>query len=940
MRKMRLLTAILLLLAMTLQGAISPMAATFTDTVGTKYEEAVDVLYALEIVNGMDAENFAPDESLTRAEMTAIITRVLRMEEWEEDKTVFTDVPEDHWAYYPITTAHSLGIINGVDSQNFMPDAPVTANQAIKMVVTLLGYQVQAEAEGGYPAGYILRAGQLDLVEGMETGETPLSRGDMARLIYRALDVPLMARLSFGDDADYIFKADSAATLLSTYMHVTKRKGEITAGYVQEIAAPSRTLRADEVAFEDGSIYTVGESDAALRVGEQVVLYARKMEDDTETILTAVPKSDTVVVTSNQILGNTTREVFRYEDENGKEEKVTTTGATVLVNGMPAPDYTAASLMPDTGSVKLIYTGSDLKYILVEAYENYQVASVNKTDMKVGVSENRKGTTTISFDDGISTTFVDTDGKTVTVDACAEGDILSVAESAKYRKAVLSKKKVEGVLTETSQDTVIIDGNTYSIARSFSAAPGFKLPDIGSSASFMLNMEGQIAGLSQDKNAGMLYGWLRSAGMTKGLSGRPQLKIFTQGGTMQVFDTTENVSLNGENKTAATLLPTGGNELFDGTNAIEQLVMYRVVEEKISAINTASDYTASLNDTSRLDTFSKDVVLDGTCKQVINGVAGLTINYFGGTKGTFGRDWMARKDDTVIFVLPGSGEDKDFAIRAGNSLSHYTDAGDLNLYNDMTMYDITEDLVISAIVWDRSDEGESKNEYPNQEASMAIITKNVLTVNEEGETVRKLSLISHSGSAFNRNVEEDFPVLFREAATNIQEDPVAILVDDVKTRPDTITADQLNVGDVVQYESGTNSTFTKLSVLFRAQTPGDYEQMSYDGERWVTTKATNYGSRFLAYGEVEKLSEYGAIAKVGLLKSGEKESGNSYRYHPTADDEVSEKVSTVMIFPATILKCDREKGTVTTITKDDISAGDKALFISKTTTPRMLIVYK
>lgn len=939
MRKMRLLTAMLLLLAMTLQGAIAPMAATFTDTADTKYEEAVDVLYALEIVNGMDEEKFAPNENLTRAEMTAIITRVLHMEDWEEERTPFTDVPEDHWAYYPITTAHSLGIINGVDSQNFMPDAPVTANQAIKMVVTLLGYQVQAEADGGYPAGYLLRAGQLDILKGMETGEMPLTRGDMACLIYRALDIPLMARLSFGDDADYIYKADTAATLLSAYMHIEKVKGVITAGYTEEISTPARILKKGEIAFENGEIYLVGESDAASMVGEKAELYVKKEENDTKVVLAALSKAEVTIIPAEGIFGNTTRETLVF-DKNGKEEKVNINGASVLWNGSIKPDYTALTLQPDTGHIKLIYNAGTLETVMVESYENYLVNAVNKKEEKIDLAENRIGKKSIDLKDDAATYFTNAEGEEITAEKCSVENVLSIAESetGKFRKMILCTAKAEGVLSEISQDTVVLDENTYTLSESFTKAPRFSLPELGASASFLLNFCGQIAGVSQNKNADMLYGWLRSADVTKGLNGQPRLKIFTQSGKMQVFETLETVSLNGEPMKATGLLPQNGNEIFDGSNAIEQLIMFRVREEKISAVNTAMDYTASLNDDSRFDLFSKDVVLDGKCKQVINGVAGYAINYFGGTKGTFGRDWMARKGETVVFVLPGSGEDKDFSVKAGDSFKHYTDAGDLNLYNDIMMYDITEDFVISAIVWDRRDEGVSKNEYPGQDANMAIVTKNVLTVNEDGETVRKLSLISHAGSAFSRTVEVDFPVLFEEASTNLKEDAAAILKDGVKVRPESITVDMLDIGDIIQYESGADSSFTKLSVLFRAKTPGRYEQKSFDGARWITTEGANYGARILSYGVVERVASQGLIAKVNLLKAGEyvKNSG----YHPTADDAVKGEVSTVMIYPSTILKCDLEKGTITTITKEDISVGDKALFVSRLTTPRMIIVYK
>ena len=38
----------------------------------------------------------------------------------------FVDVPEEHWAYHAINRCYSAGIINGIDSNHFSPDTPLT----------------------------------------------------------------------------------------------------------------------------------------------------------------------------------------------------------------------------------------------------------------------------------------------------------------------------------------------------------------------------------------------------------------------------------------------------------------------------------------------------------------------------------------------------------------------------------------------------------------------------------------------------------------------------------------------------------------------------------------------------------------------------------------------------------------------------------------------
>ena len=59
------------------------------------------------------------------------------------DSSDFTDVDASHWAKNYIQTAYNLGIIAGMGDGTFAPDAPVTYEQALKMVVCTDVYKRQ-----------------------------------------------------------------------------------------------------------------------------------------------------------------------------------------------------------------------------------------------------------------------------------------------------------------------------------------------------------------------------------------------------------------------------------------------------------------------------------------------------------------------------------------------------------------------------------------------------------------------------------------------------------------------------------------------------------------------------------------------------------------------------------------------------------------------------
>ncbi len=163
-------------------------AAPFADVSGLECETAVGALYELGVVEGMTETSFAPQSSLTRAQMAAILVRAFGCEDLSGGKT-FSDVPEGHWARAYVSAAASAGLIEGMSDTLFAPEENVTLEQCVTMLVRALGYGTEAENLGGYPDGYMHIGEALALTERVseQAGGEPLARGDMAILVYNAL---------------------------------------------------------------------------------------------------------------------------------------------------------------------------------------------------------------------------------------------------------------------------------------------------------------------------------------------------------------------------------------------------------------------------------------------------------------------------------------------------------------------------------------------------------------------------------------------------------------------------------------------------------------------------------------------------------------------------------------------------------------------------------
>lgn len=162
----------------------------FWDVAGTKYEKAANKLYELGIVNGYTDGSFGADKSVTRGELAAMLTRVLNINtDLSAETSPYYDVREDAWNFGSIYALNSEGIMSGYGNGNFGPNDTVTYEQAVKPLVSAIGYGSEAEYKGGYPWGYVIVAAKNGMTKDVECPVgSVMSRGELSLLLYNALE--------------------------------------------------------------------------------------------------------------------------------------------------------------------------------------------------------------------------------------------------------------------------------------------------------------------------------------------------------------------------------------------------------------------------------------------------------------------------------------------------------------------------------------------------------------------------------------------------------------------------------------------------------------------------------------------------------------------------------------------------------------------------------
>ncbi|PKM74382.1 MAG: hypothetical protein CVU91_00515 [Firmicutes bacterium HGW-Firmicutes-16] len=189
MKSLNRTLSLVLVLAMCLgMMGIASAATTFTDSETISYKEAVDVMGAIGVMNGLDTGKFDPTGNLTREQAAKIIC-YLTMSATAADKLTatvapFTDVAADRWSAGSIAYCVQQGIIAGMGDGTFQPTANVTGYQFAKMLLVALGYDASIEVFVGasWSLNVAKRAFQAKLFDGNDAfvGTTALTREEAA----------------------------------------------------------------------------------------------------------------------------------------------------------------------------------------------------------------------------------------------------------------------------------------------------------------------------------------------------------------------------------------------------------------------------------------------------------------------------------------------------------------------------------------------------------------------------------------------------------------------------------------------------------------------------------------------------------------------------------------------------------------------------------------
>ncbi len=550
MKNLKRIIALVAVFAMVLTTV--SFAATYTDIpADSDYYEAVETLSKLNIVEGYEDGEYKADQNVTRAEMTALIARVLGIGETAKNQmaTSFTDVPASHWASGFVAWASSSNVVKGYGDGTFGPENNVLYEEAVTMIMRALGYEVVAAGKGGYPGGFIAAAIQSGVTTDVKNAVqgTFANRGTIAQLLANAIDTPLVDQYTWNSDGTGEFiKYDGNGyydykTLMSEYLNVVKIKGVVVdTPFTADSAYPyniddvekvsivvtdtfdvadatvqgwAEAVEVEEDVYEvEPTVFNIAGTDVADYVTRSVLAYVHENEDGEWDIITVVPDSSRAAEISFSIenladpIAEGDEKVAYYKNGADKKTKVNLADSfVVIVDGVVGTDFEAEEGV--NGVITLVDNAKTAGYevVLVNTIVTDVVEDVTATKINF-----KNIISPIKYADDDMKVVIKKDGEIIEAADLEENDVVAVTGNDALKVIEVLTKTIEGTIagTKASEDSEStkaykINGEYYNVAAGVDAEDYAKLKN-GYEGTFYLDKFGEIVYFVGNANLGKI----------------------------------------------------------------------------------------------------------------------------------------------------------------------------------------------------------------------------------------------------------------------------------------------------------------------------------------------------------------------------------------------------------------------------------------------------
>ena len=551
--------ALLLIIPMTINqfAEAADNTESFKDSADIKKVRLLEALGLMEI----DSETgfFWDEMPVKRSDLAKIICKMFDISETADASPHFVDVKEADRAYVETTVRN--GYMSGYSDEKFGADDYVTNMQLIKIFVTVLGGKEAAEAQGGFPEGYITIGKMLGLMDAkIAVNDDAARRIDVANIIYTALHADVLE--CYGVSGNKIqYKTIDGYTFLTEKRNIYRVEGIIkqneatslnrSDGLGKSLIMIGKTIHRDDNHLTDDYLGCDVECYVQIPKGDSIGTIVYVQENNQNKTLT-ITDEDVISVDDNKV---------RYYDKKDKERNINMSVTYDMIYNGKAVDHISGTKLErlpslDNADIKFIDNNGDGKYevAIVTEYITRVVYSVNAEEEKISFKFDEQP---LNLIDSYYSFFKD--GKRTELDEINPGDVLLLAiseneDNEKVVKGHISTQYIQGEVRSNYVDPddnktyVVISEKEYRVStycKDLANKNKIYKTEPGVSGTFYLDARGNIAYI--DGNAeGDVVAFLIDGKLCNDYDGSEMLlvKLFDENRSSKKFIVKDSIIIN------------------------------------------------------------------------------------------------------------------------------------------------------------------------------------------------------------------------------------------------------------------------------------------------------------------------------------------------------------------------------------------------------------
>ncbi|MBO5007989.1 MAG: S-layer homology domain-containing protein [Clostridia bacterium] len=535
--------SILLITVMLMSLCVTTIAEENGDSEETLMQtEQLGFLSSMGIITPYDDGTYNLFADITRAELAVLAVRMLGMSEATLTRnTYFTDVPNYHWAAFAVEELLKRGIISPADT--YRPDEPATMMEVCKVMVSLCGYQVVAEVNGGYPMGYLSAANRADIMIDVSENflDSPCPRSDAFVMAYNALITGLLEQTTYGNSSPNYSTGD--ATMLSVYHKIYRDEGRVdVAGGISLIGddiSDENHIFINGEAFQKGNIINEDEF-----LGHEAAYYYRETKTDKELVF-LYNLDESVLISGENLIDFSDYELQYYDENENSRRAALNKSVVVIKNGKLISEDISKAFAIKHGTIELIGAGG-YDVAIIREVETILCSSIDYTE-EVIYGTNKDTPVNVSNDVDIVRLYQD-GGLPISLSEIKRGQLLSVVRSEEYVDVCVSTRSEEitiDSITQESDYVILSDGEeSYKVIQEVYNREKAAIKP-GRSVKLQFNVLGLIGDIKVATEDAVSWGYLYQLGkQDEAFTTTLKAKLYTSAGELQEFTFDKNIRVD------------------------------------------------------------------------------------------------------------------------------------------------------------------------------------------------------------------------------------------------------------------------------------------------------------------------------------------------------------------------------------------------------------